>query len=355
VTLPDLHVVVPGALDQRTGGYIYDACIIDGLRRMGWRVVVHELDGTFPEADETAYASLTRVLTDLPDNTCVVVDGLAMGGLPGPLRLHRDRLRILGLVHHPLADETGLDEYQRRCLSASERDALSVCRGVVVTSEKTASRLIAYGVPAARVCAVPPGTEPARLADGPGPGLPPQILCVGAVIPRKAQDVLVRALARLRERSWRCICAGSLTRNLTYVDEVQAQVLEVGLTERVRFIGECAPDTLDELYHSSSMFALPSYDEGYGMALSEALARGLPVVSTTGGAIPDTVPVGSGVLVPPGDDGALATILDDLLTDASRCQSLASAARRYAATLPNWDQAAAAFAVAVTALCSRAA
>jgi len=146
-----------------------------------------------------------------------------------------------------------------------------------------------------------------------------------------------------------------LTRNLTYVDEVQAQVLEVGFTERVRFIGECAPDTLDELYHSSSMFALPSYDEGYGMALSEALARGLPVVSTTGGAIPDTVPVGSGVLVPPGDDGALATILDDLLTDASRCQSLGSAARRYAATLPNWDQAAAAFAVAVTALCSRAA
>ena len=347
--------MVPGPLDQRTGGYIYDACIIDGLRRMGWRVVVHELDGMFPEADETAHASLTRVLADLPDDTRVVVDGLAMGGLPRPLHPHRERLRILGLVHHPLADETGLAEHQRRRLSASERDALSVCRGVVVTSAKTASRLIAYAVPAARVCVVCPGTEPARLADGPGPGAPPQILCVGAVIPRKAQDVLVRALARLRERPWSCICAGSLTRHLAYASAVQAQAIEAGFTERVRFVGECTPDTLDELYHSSSMFVLPSYDEGYGMALSEALARGLPVVSTTGGAIPDTVPEGVGVLVPPGDDRALATVLDDLLTDALRCQSLASAARRYAATLPSWDQAAAAFAVAVAALGSRAA
>ena len=350
----ELHLVVPGPLNQRTGGYIYDASIVDGLRRMGWRVVVHELEGRFPEADQTAHASLTRVLADLPDDTHVVVDGLAMGGLPRPLHAHGLRLRIVGLVHHPLADETGLDADQRHRLAASERDALSVCRGVLVTSSKTASRLTAYGVPAARVRAVPPGTEPARRADGPGPGAPPQILCVGAVIPRKAQDVLVRALARLSETPWRCVCAGSLTRHLVYATAVQTQAAEAGFTERVRFVGECEPEVLDELYHSSSLFALPSYDEGYGMALSEALARGLPVVSTTGGAIPDTVPEGTGILVPPGDDVALAAVIDDLLTDASRRRNLASAARRYAATLPDWDQAAAAFASAVAALGSAA-
>ena len=131
---------------------------------MGWRVVVHELDGSFPEADDTARASLTRVLAELPNDARVVVDGLAMGGLPQPLYPHRERLRILGLVHHPLADETGLDEPQRQRLSASERDALSVCRGVVVTSAKTASRLTAYGVPAARVwvCSLIP--DPLRLS-----------------------------------------------------------------------------------------------------------------------------------------------------------------------------------------------
>ncbi len=351
---PNLHLVVPGPLDQRTGGYIYDASIVAGLRRMGWRVVVHELEGTFPEADAVAHASLTQALTDLPDDARVVVDGLAMGGLPQPLHDHGGRLRIVGLVHHPLADETGLDAHQRHRLSASEREALSACRGVLVTSATTASRVTAYGVRATRVCAVPPGTDPVPPADGPGPGAPPQILCVGAVIPRKAQDVLVRAVARLREKPWRCICAGSVTRDPAYAAAVETQVIDAGLTERVRLVGECEPDALDALYHSSSVFALPSYDEGYGMALSEALARGLPVVSTTGGAIPDTVPDGTGILVPPGDDQALAAVLDELLANAAQCRSLASAARRYAATLPNWDQAAAAFAAAVTALGSRA-
>lgn len=346
----DLNVVVPGPLDQLTGGYIYDRRIVDGLRRIGWCVAVHELDGTFPEADAEAHASLTRVLADLPNDTRVVVDGLAMGGLPEPLRPHAARLQLLGLVHHPLADETGLTLERRHQLAASERAALSLCRGILVTSATTASRLAVYGVSADRVRAVPPGTDPARQADGPGPGAPPQILCVGSLIPRKAQDVLVRALVHVRAKPWRCICAGSASRHHEYANVVRSQVVDAGLADRVRFVGECTPDVLDELYHSSSLFVLPSYDEGYGMALSEALARGLPVVSTTGGAIPDTVPADAGILVPPGDDLALAAALDDLLTDRSHRQSLAMAARAHAETLPNWDQASAAFALAVAEL-----
>ncbi len=347
---PDLHLIVPGRLDQRTGGYLYDSHMVSGLRQLGWRVVVHELAGAFPQADDTASASLTRVLSGLPDDTRVVVDGLAMGGLPQPLHAHGARLRIVGLVHHPLADETGLEADQRVRLSASERDALSVCRGVVVTSATTAARLAAYGVPSDRVCAVPPGTDPAPQADGPGPGAPPRMLCVGTVIPRKAHDVLVRALMRLREKRWSCVCAGSVTRHPAYAATVQSQTVDAGLADRVQFVGECAPDVLDGLYHSSSLFVLPSYDEGYGMALTEALARGLPVVSTTGGAIPDTVPPEVGILVPPGDEGALASVLDELLTDASRRTRLAHAARQHASTLPDWDQATAAFARALTAL-----
>ena len=347
---PELHVVVPGPLDQRTGGYLYDARMVDGLRRMGWHVVVHELDGTFPETDDCAHASLTRVLNDLTDDTRVVIDGLAMGGLPQPLQAHGARLRIVGLVHHPLADETGLNAPQRVRLAALEQDALSACRGVLVTSATTASRLVTYGVPRARVCIVPPGTAPARQADGPEPGAPPQILCVATVIPRKAQDVLVRALARLREEPWSCICAGSVTRNTGYASAVQTQAIDAGLARKVRFVGECAPEVLEDLYRSSSLFVLPSYDEGYGMALSEALARGLPVVSTTGGAIPDTVPNDTGILVSPGDDQALAIAIDDLLTDSWRRRRLAIAARQYASTLPDWEEAAARFAAAVSAL-----
>ena len=356
---PDLHLVVPGSLDQRTGGYLYDARMVAGLRRLRWRVTLHNLEGVFPEGDARALASLTRTLAALPDGARVLIDGLALGGHPTPVLANRGRLRILALIHHPLADETGLEAGQRDRFAALEREALAACAGVLVTSAFSARRIEAFGVPAARVRAVPPGTEPARPAEGPGPEAPPTLLCVASVIPRKGHDVLVRALTRLREAAWSCVCAGSLTRAPAYASAVQDQVREGGLAARIRFVGECEPETLDDLYHSSSVFVLASHYEGYGMALTEALARGLPIISTTGGAIPYIVPEEVGVLVAPGDDEALAEALGDLLVDApggdgstaaERRARRAASARRYAPRLPDWEQAAGAFAEATLEL-----
>ena len=304
-----LHVVVPGPIDQQTGGYIYDRRMVEGLRARGWRVDVHSLAGTFPTDDAGAGAGLAAALAGLPDGERVLIDGLALGGLPGPVHAERTRLRILALVHHPLADETGLDAARRARLEALEREALAACAGVLVTSDFTARRLEAYGVAPARVRAVRPGTDPAPLADGPEPGDPPLLLSVGSVTPRKGQRVLAAALARLDDLSWRCVCAGSLERDPGYAAEVTAFARETGLGDRLRFAGECGAAELDRLYHRATLFVLPSYYEGYGMALADALARGLPVVSTTGGAIPHTVPADAGVLVAPGDEAALAGAL----------------------------------------------
>ncbi len=350
---PELHVIVPGPLDQRTGGYVYDARMVVGLRGLGWEVVVHELSGNFDQPDVRARTSLTRTLVELPDGARVIIDGLALGGLPGPARDHHERLRILALVHHPLADETGLAPKQRERLAALEREALTACTGVIVTSDFSAHRIAAFGVPAGQVRAVFPGTDPARPAKGPGPKAEPRLLCVASVIPRKGQDILVHALIRLRATRWNCICAGSLTRAPGYAAAVQEKVRACGLDERISFLGESEPDALDALYDGSSVFVLPSHYEGYGMALTEALARGLPIVSTTGGAIPYTVPAEAGVLVPPGDDEALAAALEPLLSPVSnnggpsgrqRLATLAAAARRYATSLPDWNQATRAFA-----------
>ena len=348
-----LHVVVPGSIEQRTGGYIYEARIVGGLRELGWRVVVHNLVGRFPDADAQARASMTSTLCTIPDGDRVVIDGLAMGGLPGPVHAERARLRILSLVHHPLADETGLDASQRARSAERERDALAGCVGVLVTSEFTARRLGAFGVEPARVRAVRPGTDPARPAVGPGPDAPPTLLCVASLTPRKGQAVLVHALSRVRDLRWTCVCAGSLDRVPGYAALVRGLTCETGLAGRVRFPGECEPDRVDELYHHASVFVLPSHYEGYGMALADALARGLPVVSTTGGAIPQTMPGDASVLVPPGDDVALAEALHRLLADrtGARCRAaLAAAARRHARKLPTWTQAAHAFAEAMLEL-----
>lgn len=350
-----LHLVVPGSLDQKTGGYLYDARMVAGLGALGWRVVVHGLAGDFPGAGPREEAGLAEVLRDLPDGARVLLDGLAMAAFRGASRSHAARLRVLGLVHHPLADETGLPAAERARFAALERDALAACSGIIVTSAFTAARLGGYGVRPERLRVVYPGVDPAPAATGPGPGEPPRLLCVGAVVPRKGQDVLVRALARIRDARWSCACVGSLTRAPGFASAVLAKVVDEDLAGRIRFPGECDRRDLDEHYDAASVFVFPSHYEGYGMALAEALVRGLPVVSTTGGAIPDVVPPGAGVLVPPGDERALADALGGLLSEpegAARRAEMGAAARRHGLTLPCWTRAVEAFAQATLELTS---
>jgi glycosyltransferase involved in cell wall biosynthesis len=350
MTSRKLYFIVPGALEQRTGGYVYDARIVEGLRRAGWIVHVHSLDGSFPDVDATAAAAMAEALESIPDGSSVVVDGLAMGGLPGPINDQGYRLRIVSLIHHPLAEETGLSEADQRRYRASEGAALGQCVGVIVTSEFTAGVVAEYGVPTDRVRVVPPGMDRVPAAEGPGDGEAPALLCVATLTPRKGHDVLVDALDRVRDLPWTCTFVGGLDRAPDFVQEVRDRVEKVGLADRIHFVGERAGKGLERLYRGASVFVLASHYEGYGMALSEAISAGLPLVSTTGGAIPTTVPADASVLVPPRDPEALAGALREVLENDARREELAAAARKHAGDFPDWDRAAATFAEAVAAL-----
>jgi glycosyltransferase involved in cell wall biosynthesis len=347
----DLHFVVPGPLDQLTGGYVYDAHMVEGLGELGWRVGVHNLEGLFPDADHVGRASMTKLLASLPDGARVVIDGLAMGGLPEPIESHADRLRIVSLVHHPLSLETGVSPDDAARLFETERRALAFCAGVIVSSAYTARGLDDFGVPPERVRVVVPGTDPIRPADAPEPGAPPMLLCVASVTPRKGHQVLVEALGRVSDLGWTCVCVGGLDRDPSHAEIVLRGVAEAGLGDRIDFVGERQGHDLDDLYRAASVFVLASYYEGYGMALADALAYGLPVVSTTGGAIPFTVPAEAGLLVEPGNAAAFADALRKILEPGSTARAeLSAAARRYAAGLPTWHDASRAFASAVEEL-----
>jgi glycosyltransferase involved in cell wall biosynthesis len=173
------------------------------------------------------------------------------------------------------------------------------------------------------------------------------LLCVGTVSPRKGHDVLVAALERVADLPWRCVCVGGLQRTPDHARAVWDLIVASGLEDRVVLAGEVDAPALDELYHGASIFVLASHYEGYGMVLTEALARGLPIVSSTAGAIPHTVPDGAGILVPPGDAAALADALRVLLTDPQRRGAIAATALTHAAALPDWGVAEAAFETAV--------
>jgi glycosyltransferase involved in cell wall biosynthesis len=344
-----VQILIPGDPDTRTGGYLYDRRIVGGLTALGWRVELHRLSAHFPHPDPAALREADKILAALPEQALAVIDGLALGAMPEVAAAHRDRLRLVALVHHPLALETGLDEAARQRLFASEYEALRQVRGVIVTSPSTARALAAYDVPLERCAVVPPGTDPAPLAEGSRGGTL-TLLCVAALTPRKGHDLLLRALARLGGRSWRLRCAGSATLHPATAAVLWELAVALELTDRVEFLGELDAEALAHEYRRADLFVLPSYHEGYGMALAEALARGLPVVSTKAGAIPDTVPATAGFLVPPGDEAALTEALGRLMSESELRERLASGARVVRRTLPDWPDSCTRFAAALDAL-----
>jgi glycosyltransferase involved in cell wall biosynthesis len=333
-----VHFVVPGPLDQRTGGYLYDRHIIEGLRAHGTAVTVHELPGRFPLVDAPACEAAAAALGSMADGL-PVIDGLA---LPAFADL-RTRLRSwIALVHHPLALESGLAPEEVETLARIERRLLPLACRVIVTSTHTASDLAAYQVPGARIGVVLPGTDPAPIARGSGgPGF--ELLCVASLTPRKGHLVLLEALAGLLDLQWHLTCAGSLDRDPQAAQVVRATIMRLGLDDRVSLAGEQDEAGLAPLYDRADLFVLASYHEGYGMVLAEALARGLPIVATKAGAIPGVVPPSAGMLVEPGDPAALAGGLRQIMTDSPLRDLLSAGAASERERLPGWDDAVRAF------------
>jgi glycosyltransferase involved in cell wall biosynthesis len=330
-----LYFLLPGDPATLTGGYIYDRRIREGLSARGWTVHVSALDDSFPFATPAALDEAAKVLAAIPDGSLVVIDGLALGGMPELIAEHAPRLSLVALIHHPLPDETGLTSQDRASLADSERRALAHVRHVIVTSGWTAQRLARDGIPLEQISVVMPGTEPAPLATG-SDGSELRLLCVATLTPRKGHAVLFDALAQLTDKRWHLDCVGSLTRDAVTAEALRRQIERCKLTKRVTLVGEAAPDALDAYYAGADLFVLASYLEGYGMAHAEALARGLPMVTTAAGAVPDTVPSNAAVIVPPGDRGALARALGAIIDDPKARATLTEGARAARAKLPTW-------------------
>ena len=335
-----LAFAVPGDLSTPTGGYAYDRRIISELETLGWAIECINLGENFPwPAKETRAVAEARLLM-VPEGCPIIADGLALGVLPDAARRLRANHVLVGLVHHPLALESGLTGAQANILRVSEKAALAAVRHVVVTSEATAQCLVAdYSVPEDKITIARPGNDAVTSAPGNRDGAV-QILSVGAVVPRKGFDVLVAALAVMLDLPWRLTIAGDRNRDGKAAAQLDADIARLGLGGRVTVLGAVSAQQIADLYAKADIFALASRFEGYGMAYSEAIAHGLPVIGTRVGAIPDTVPPNAGILVEPDDVPAFAVALRRLITDAGERERLAAAARVAAARLPTWQDSA---------------
>jgi glycosyltransferase involved in cell wall biosynthesis len=326
----EVHVIVPEGIDdpaRPSGGNTYDRRVCGGLAALGWTVHKHAVRDA---------AALARTVRRIPDGAVVLLDGLIASPAPEALVPDARRLRQVVLVHMPLGHRTNDDDVRAR-----EREVLAAAAAVVTTSAWARRRLgELYALPADRVHVAEPGVDAARLAPGTAAG--DALLCVAAVTPDKGHDVLLDGLATATDLSWRCACVGSLDRDPAFADDVRRRAFSSGLGDRVHFPGPRTGAELDRAYAAADLLVLASHAETYGMVVTEALARGLPVLAAEVGGVTEALGHGEdgtrpGLLVPPGDPAALGAALRTWLGDAELRGRLRQAARERRATLRGWS------------------
>jgi glycosyltransferase involved in cell wall biosynthesis len=333
-----VHVVLPGDIDdpaRPSGGNHYDRRVCRELTRLGWSVREHPVPGGWPAPTRADLRRLGAAVAALPAGAVVLVDGLVASAAAEVLLPQAHRLRLVVLVHLPFGGD-------------GEAAVLRGAAAVVVTSEWTAGHVTATVKP---VHVAPPGVDPAPVAPGSAAGT--NLLCVAAVARHKGHDVLVRALTDVVGRSWSCHCVGTLDREPDFVAVLRRAVAGAGLADRLHFTGPRTGGELAASYAAADLVVLPSRGETYGMVVTEALARGIPVLGTAVGGVPEAVgraPDGSvpALLVRPDDAGALAAALRRWLDEPDLRARLRAGARARRGTLTDWSVTARRVAAALT-------
>jgi glycosyltransferase involved in cell wall biosynthesis len=326
---------IPGDLALRTGGYRYDRELLKRFSNHGVQASHVMLSSGFPNPTDRDISDAKAKFLAEDRKKILLIDGLALGAMP-PQMLRALPHNIVALVHHPLGLETGLSKERAEILLKNEKAVLADVRHIIVTSKITAKALEQdFSLPRRKITIAEPGT--ARASRARGTGKPLQIMALGAVSARKAYDTLVAALAPLEALNWQLSIAGSLTHDLQAVEQLRSVIAYNGLEQRVTLTGAISDSEVASLYDQADLFAMSSFYEGYGMALAEAMAHGLPIVTTTGGAAAETVADSAAIKVPPGDVILLSDALGRVLSDEKLRQRMSDASWAAGALLPDWD------------------
>jgi glycosyltransferase involved in cell wall biosynthesis len=341
-----VHLVVPDGVDdpaRPSGGNVYDRRVSAELAGRGWDVREHVATGGWPWPDTAELQALDGLIAGIPGGATALVDGLVACTAPGVLVPAAQRLSLTVLVHMPLGD--GPPGHHVAAAHARECAVLGAARAVITTSSWTRSRLLErYPLEPEAVHVATPGTDSAALAPGTGGGT--ELLCVAAVTPHKGHDLLLGALASVADLPWHLRCVGSLDRDPEFVERLRLQIQADAIGDRVQFAGPLRGADLDRAYGAADALVLASHAETYGMVVTEALARGLPVIATDVGGLPEALGRSRdgrlpGILVPPGRQDRLTAALRRWLGDAGVRQALRDLAGERRRSLPGWSHTAA--------------
>lgn len=331
--MTEIYFAIPGDINTLTGGYAYDRRLIAELRALGHSIKHLHLSDRFPMPDADALAAADEALRALPNQSIIIIDGLAYGVMDTIAIQHAARLKIIALCHHPLMLEAGLSPAQTQQLFLSEQRALNAATAVIVTSAMTGKILTEqFSIPSTKITVALPGTDRQEFAAC--NNHPPVLLTLATLTRRKAHDVLIDALACLQHLEWSARFVGGMDFDPAWTTHLKNKVNAYGLEQRILFVGNV--DNSAAEFSRADVFVLPSLFEGYGMAFAEALSFGLPIIAARAGAVPDVVPESAGILVTPNDIDALADALQKLLIDSALRKQLQAGAQAAAHSLPEW-------------------
>ena len=237
----------------------------------------------------------------------------------------------------------------RRAMYVMEMLSLRRADGVIADSGAVAQNLFAYlGVPAEKLRAVPIGVDGAYLAETPvphefrrrfAPDGAPIVLNVARLAPYKNQLGLVSAMRHVLNvlPEARLLLVGQ-TEDESYAAKVRCAAQKLGAGDRCLLPGVVPAEELRHLYAACDVFVLPSLWESQGLSVLEAMAAGKPVVASNIGPVRENVPRDAGILVPPGDQVAMANAIVDLLREPGRAEAMGRGGRSFVEAERRWER-----------------
>ena len=331
-----LHVVKVAGI---SGAENHLLLLLPALRERGWDVAAVMLDEGEPGAEDFAArleadgvpVERVRLERALDPRAFRRILRRARRDRPDVLHTHLVHADFHGLPAGRLArvpalvsTKHGFNAFRdRKAFATADRTVASLADVHVAISAGLARYLAeSEGFDAASFEVVHYGIEAGR-EPLPLPGAP-RLAIVGRLIPLKGHDVLLRAVARARER------LPGLTLEIAGDGELEpvlrATATRLGLDDAVTFLGRVAPVT--PALERAEVVVVPSFGEGFGMVALEAMERGRPVIASDVGGLPEIVDDGrTGILVPPGDVEALARAIEELADDPARTAAMGRAGR----------------------------